>query len=101
MLKVDSVDGVSTFAGYDDGKIIVKREQDVEAILNHNKALATDSDGYSQSRDLRRVASIPLAVVEQWRLEGVDIMDPNCKEEVRRRLNSSENLYFRTAPGRL
>jgi hypothetical protein len=101
MLKVDTVDGVTTYSDFDDGKFIYKREQDVEAILNHNKALATDGDGYSPSRDIRRVASIPLVVVEQWLSEGVDIFNPDHKAEVRRRLNSSDNAFLRTAPGKL
>lgn len=101
MIFVDSVDGVNTLADMDDGKLIVKRSQDVENILDHNKRLATWNDGYSETRELRRVASIPLVVVEQWMREGVDIFDPNCREEVKRRLNSSDNQFLRTAPGRL
>ena len=40
--------------------LLVKGVQDVEPILEHNKRLANNGeDGYSPSRDLRRVASIP------------------------------------------
>lgn len=81
--------------------LIERRVQDVEPILTHNKALANHDDGYTPSRDMRRVASIPLVVVEQWMKEGVDIFDPNCREEVRKRLNSSDYAYLRTAPGKL
>jgi hypothetical protein len=83
------------------GQTLVKRIQDVEPILEHNKALQTLNDGYSPSRDLRRVASIPNVVVEQWMREGVNIFDKNCAAEVRRRLNDPTNLFLRTAPGRL
>jgi hypothetical protein len=85
-----------------DGSLIVHREADVEPILELNKALAASGDGYSPSREWRRAASIPLAIVEKWRNElGVDVFNPDHKPAVRRLLNSSEYLYLRTAPGRL
>lgn len=84
------------------GDLTVLRGEDVEPILEHNKALAGSGDGYSPSRELRRAASIPLAVIEKWRNElGVDVFNPDHKPKVRQLLNSSEYLYLRTAPGRL
>jgi hypothetical protein len=85
----------------DDGKIIERKTQDVEPILDHNKRLMSDGDGYSPSRDIRRAASIPMVVVEQWMREGVDIFDPNSREAIKRKLNSSEWAHLRTAPGKL
>lgn len=85
-----------------DGSLIVHREADVEPLLEANKALAASGDGYTPSRELRRAASIPLAIVEKWKNElGVDVFDPNDMPKVRQLLNSSEYLYLRTAPGRL
>jgi hypothetical protein len=85
-----------------DGSLIVHRLADVEANLEANKALYTLNDGYTPSREMRRAASIPMAVVEKWRNElGVDIFNPDHLPAVRRLLNSSEYLYLRTAPGRL
>jgi hypothetical protein len=83
------------------GRGIVERVQDVEPILEENKRLRALNDGYSPRRELRRVASIPLIVVEQWMQEGVNLFDPNCREAVRRKLNDPENLFLRTAPGRV
>jgi len=84
------------------GDLTVHREADVEPILELNKRLAASGDGYSPSRELRRAASIPMAIIEKWRNElGVDVFNPDHKEAVRRLLNSSEYLYLRTAPGRL
>lgn len=85
----------------DGGDMHVLRHQDCEPILDNNKRLYTLNDGYSPSRDLRRVASIPLTVVEQWMKEGVNIFDKNCAEAIRKKLNSPEWLYLRTAPGRV
>lgn len=84
-----------------DRVLVEKRVQDVEPVLNANKALATDGDGYSPDRTLRRAASIPLIVVEQWLKEGVDIYNPDHAGEVKRRLNSADWLHLRTAGGRL
>ena len=85
-----------------DGNLTVARLSDVEANLEANKALYTLNDGYSPSRELRRAASIPMSIVEKWRNElGVDALNPDHREAVRRLLNSSEYLYLRTAPGRL
>ena len=88
-------------AWFQDGKLVHKRTQDVEPILDHNKRLTTHNDGYSPDRSLRRAASIPAAVVEQWMREGVNIFDPNCRDEVRRRLNDPDNRYLRTSEGKL
>jgi len=90
-----------TGVAFDGDKIIERRTQDVEGVLDDNKRLYSDGDGYSESRELRRVASIPMVIVEQWMAEGVDIFDPNSAAEIRRRLNSSDNRFLRTAPGDL
>ena len=42
-----------------DGKIAIKEQVDVTSHLKHNKILTNLNDGYSKSRDLKRVASIP------------------------------------------
>lgn len=85
----------------EDGKIIERKTQDVEPILERNKALFVDGDGYSPTREMRRVASIPMGLVEKWLREGVDIFNPDHMPEVKKRLNSAEYAYLRTAPGRL
>lgn len=86
----------------DDGTFTLNSEQDVDDILDHNKAQATHNDGYSPDRTLRRVASIPLALVMKWKQEeGWDAFDPGCADKLRAKLNSNEFLYLRTAPGSL
>lgn len=81
--------------------LIEERMQDVAPVLDANKRLFNDSDGYSPSREMRRVASIPLIVVEQWMKEGVDVFNPDHAKEVRRRLNMPEWRHLRTASGRV
>ena len=100
---IDSDGTVSTFFHYDDmeDRTFIETVQDVEPILDYNKALQTWDDGYSPTRELRRVASIPVVVIEQWLREGIDVFNPDHKEAVRRKLNSNEWRHLRTAPGRL
>jgi hypothetical protein len=96
MIRTRFVEDAST------GDLIVHREADVEPLLELNKALATSGDGYTPSRELRRAASIPLAIIEKWRNEhGIDVFNPDHMPAVRKLLNSSEYAFLRTAPGRL
>ena len=80
---------------------VIHRIQDVQPIFEENARLFTLNDGYSPRRELRRVASIPKVIVEQWMQEGVNIFDKNCRAEIKRRLNDPANLKLRTAPGRV
>jgi hypothetical protein len=75
---------------------------DVTPIIERNKALAATNDGYSPSRELRRVASIPFAIVHKILMEeGVDILDPANSERLVRLLNDPDYAHLRTAPGRV
>ncbi len=96
-----SADGTRHFwANNHDGTYTVTAVQDCEAILDRNKAMATHNDGYSPSRELRRVASIPNVVALMWlREEGWWYLDPNAKDRLRRKLNDPDWRWLRTAPG--
>ena len=100
-IEHDASLGIVTETVLDGDDMHVLRHQDCEAILENNKRLYGLNNGYSPSRDLKRVASIPLTVVEQWMKEGVNIFDKNCAEAIRRKLNDPQYLYLRTAPGRV
>lgn len=83
-------------------QVIEKITEDVEPVLDENKRLFNLNDGYSPSRELRRVASIPASIQTKWLVElGVDVMNKDHWPAVKRLLNSNEYLYLRTAPGRL
>lgn len=82
------------------GTLEIQRVQDVESILDWNKRQQNDGDGYTPSRDMKKIASIPLVVAEKWlNEEGINIFDPNHKDAVRRKLNSNEYLWLRTSGG--
>lgn len=85
-----------------DGGVTITASQDVDAILDLNKAMATENDGYSASREMRRAASIPLILVAKWlHEEGWNAFDPACGDRLKKKLNDPDYLWLRTAPGRL
>lgn len=91
-----------TWVDNEDGTITVHEEQNCDAILDGNKAMYTENDGYSASRDVRRVARIPLTLVYKWLAEeGWNALDPKYGDKLKQKLNDPEWLYLRTAPGRL
>ena len=60
-------DVVSTF-DYDSltDTTIIQTVQDCEPILNENRRLREMNDGYSPSRELKRIASIPMELARKW-----------------------------------
>lgn len=71
-------------------------------VLEKNKAMATHNDGYTPDRSMRRVASIPLGLQLYWlNVEGWNCFAPENANKLKDKLNSSEFLWLRTAPGRL
>ena len=83
-----------------DGTVVFAASQDVGAILEHNKRAQTHNDGYSPSREMARVASIPLVVLCKWMTEeGWDPFspDPDCQKRLARKLDSDEYRHLRTS----
>jgi hypothetical protein len=85
-----------------DGSLSFAATQDCDPVLDRNKAMANHNDGYSPSREMRRVGSIPLVLIMKWKTEeGWDALDPDNKDRLVRKLNDPEYAYLRTAPGRI
>jgi len=110
MVKSVEKDGLlsDTFIETDKG-VVHQRKIDHKPIIEHNKKLYTQNDGYSADKSLKRIASIPTIVLEIWAKEynkdqnngnwfalPKDVQTKILKEK----LNSSDYRYFRTAPGR-
>lgn len=71
-------------------------------LLDNNKAMFNHNDGYTPSRDMQRVASIPPLLQEHWmNVEGWNPFDPENSGKLAAKLDSSEFQWLRTAPGRL
>lgn len=89
-----------------DGNITVASSQDVEPILERNRALQNHSDGYNATRDMRTLASIPNIVLMQWINEVMtsrncsfdDAMKVvNSDKFLKRKLDDGDNAYLRTS----
>ena len=69
MKKDITIDGLqkTTYLKDDmDGKIVTKEEVNINPHIQHNKRLYNLNDGYSKSRDMKRVASIPTLALSVW-----------------------------------
>lgn len=103
LLDRDPISGLTEYHCYDPASdtTIIETVQDVEPVLERNKALqSADDGGWSPTRDLRRAATIPDVIILKWRNEeGIDVFDPDHWPAVKRKLNSSEYRWLRTAPG--
>ena len=102
-------DGLVTENFYESEKgVVQERTINHKSILEHNKKLYNQNDGYSPDKGLKRIASIPSIVLEIWAKEyNGDQNNGNwfaLPKEVqtkilKEKLNSSDYRYFRTAPG--
>lgn len=91
-VRYDYADGVSDFVT-EDG--IISRSQDVTEIIRQNKAEQNAQKcGFRKAPTFRKVASIPVAVVDIAAAQGLDIL--NDPEAMRRFLNDPDNRAFRT-----
>ena len=100
-------DPIKTTFKYDhsEDKAILNSVQDVAPILELNKKEQNNDSMYGigeNAAGMRKVASIPLVVIEKWKQElGVDIMNKNDWPKIRQLLNDPENRFFRTNEGKL
>lgn len=74
-LDFDRASGILESHYYDETtktNVIRRTQLDVQPILDQNQRMATMNDGYSADRTLRRVASIPRTIYEEWlRQDGI------------------------------
>jgi hypothetical protein len=101
-------DPVKTTFKYDhsEDKVILNSVQDIEPILELNKKEQNNDSMYgignTETLGMRKVASIPLVVIEKWKQElGFDIMNKNDWPKVKQLLNDPENRFFRTNESKL
>lgn len=82
-------------------RLYIKRTQDVEPIIEANKAQYNNSDKRHRSETMNHVARIPMIMIEKWaRDHGIKFEEVlNNDELMRRFLNDPDNRFFRTKPG--
>lgn len=90
----------------EDGALVERRVQDVEPILEANKARQFDEAWWSANKDMLLVAEIPFVIAEQWMREaGITpheflSLDPG-EGWLKRKLEDPENRFLRVYPGRI
>ena len=85
-------DGVSDFVTKEG---IISRVQDVTEIIRQNRAEQNiQRCGFQKAPTFRKVASIPVTVVDMAAAQGLDIL--NDPDAMRRFLNDPDNRAFRT-----
>ena len=111
MGKIRSVEydaGVKTkYIQESDGQLTINNQQNLNPLLERNKKLYTQNDGYTASRDMRRIASVPPIMLQLWTKEynGSNnwwaLPKDTQKKIMRTKLNSNEFRYFKTSEGSL
>ncbi len=80
----------------DDGTVQVKYEQDVQPLLDQNKAAQADWDGKFGDEPLHKAASIPATVAYEWLVKfGVNVWNPDHMPAVAKLLNSGDYRYLK------
>lgn len=104
LLLAATAGGVSHYwRGEADGGATIISQQDVGGALERNKAMRLHNDGYTPSRDMRRVAFIPAIIRDKWLAEeGWDAYRADLyPEKLAQKLNDPDYAFLRTADGRL
>lgn len=97
MESFDPTTKIKKQLNFDDKKIIKTTTQDVTDLINKNQRLVTADDGFTPSRDMKRAATIPVALYWELKREGI-IDDPVA---MKKWLNDGDNRKWRTSEGRI
>ena len=96
LLDYDPVDRITIWHDYDETthETSLTTVQDVEPLLDANKAAAKDASG--PMGDMVHVASIPSSVQLKWLVEkGVDLLNPDHKQAVAKLLDDPEWRFLK------
>ncbi len=81
-----------------DGSVDHCFNEDVQAILDQNKAMANHNSGWMSEKWGRRRASIPLTLWMKWLNEdGVDVFKPEHADYLKKKLRDPDYRYLLTA----
>ena len=82
-------------------QVVTRHVQDVEPILEDNRARATSGDGYSASREIREIGSIPMVLALELAAQGkIDLFGDTDFKLVRKLMNDPDYRHLRSSPGR-
>lgn len=92
------------FIGDDEtGGFTIQSQQDVEPLLERNRALWNNTEKHSKYGEWTRIASIPAVVIMELNKKGILRMDGSILDDKKYRdwLNDRDNLLFRTRAGKV
>lgn len=101
---IEVAGGVTTKGHYDEhtDTLIVQRTADVTANIEQNKRLYNANYHQTFTGDMHEVADIPCEIFDQWcREDGVNYLQPEHAQALKRKLNDPDNRFLRTMPGKL
>ena len=86
------------------GEVLTVR--DVTPIVENNKRLQNDTDGYNGERYMKRVGTVSVGRLYDWIAESrVDPRDPDFSKKtndfILRKLDDSDFRHFRSSSGRI
>ena len=88
-LQREAQSAVQTRYFDEDGKVIIKRTQDVQDILDFNKE--RNIDGHNRKSDMKLAGSIPFVVIEMWMKEcGAKLGSQEFNEYCKKKMMSGE-----------
>ena len=80
----------------EDGRLIIRRHQDVQALLDDNHELSTYAPSAHGDAKFRLAGRIPLVIAEQWSMEcGEAVGTQGFAHYVRRKLADGDFAKFR------
>lgn len=79
-----------------DGKLVIKRSQDVQALIDQNQHEAQEAPSMFGQARVRKLGSIPFVVADQWSREcGAAIGSQEFAEYAKKKLMSGEFAAFK------
>ena len=95
---IGSSNGINTTLHLDGDTLIVQNTYDATPILESNKIASNDgTNGWTPSRQMRRVANVPLALLHLW--DSMGISPTKDRKEFLKKLNDPDLRGFRTDGG--
>lgn len=79
-----------------DGKLVIKRTQDVQALIDQNRHEAQEAPSMFGQARVRKIGSIPFVIADQWSREcGAGIGSKEFAEYAKKKLMSGEFSAFK------
>ena len=88
MIVVNDYDNMQRqYTFQDDGKVIVKKTQDVEKLLDYCENKRNNESQNAKVEDFKHYASIPMIIVEKLIMKGINIFDKNCMKDLQKEID--------------